>query len=71
MSLFWIGIAVFILGIIVRNIFKFKYYHACKERAHTDIQRRELSAKYRPLIFAGLGLEVLGCVIGFVSIWVS
>lgn len=71
MSLFWIGIIVFVLGVIVRYIFKFNYYRAYKNGAQTDTQRNNLSTKYRPLIFIGLGIEILGCILSFISVWYS
>lgn len=71
MDWFWIGIAVFSAGVIVRVIFKVRYYRDYKNNAHTDRQRDEIRSKYRPLIFIGLGLEVLGLVFSAVSIWLQ
>ena len=68
MTLLWIGIAIFIIGVIVRNIFKIRYYNDAKANAHTDLQRQEIKAVYRPKIFIGLGVEVLGVIIIFLSL---
>lgn len=71
MGLFWTGIIIFGIGLVVRYIFKFKYYNDYKANAHTDLQRQELKTKYRPLIFVGLGIETLGCIIALVWILIS
>lgn len=66
MVLFWIGIAVFIAGVIVRNYYKIKYYHDYKKNAHTYIQQQEMRSRYRPYIFIGLSLELIGCIISII-----
>lgn len=68
MVLRWIGVAIFIIGVIIRNIFKIRYYNDAKASAHTDLQRQELKAAYRPKIFIGLGVEVIGVIIIFLSL---
>ena len=68
MVLLWIGIAIFIIGVIVRNIYKIRYYNDAKENAHTDLQRQEIKSFYRPKIFIGLGIEVLGVIVIFLSL---
>ena len=69
MNLFWIGIIVFAIGFIIRYILKFKMYNEFKSRVHTDKQKQEISMKYRPLIYMSLCLQVIGCIIGIISIW--
>ena len=68
MVLRWIGVAIFIIGVIIRNIFKIRYYNDTKAIAHTDLQRQEIKAAYRPKIFIGLGVEVIGVIIIFLSL---
>lgn len=67
MTLFWIGMAIFGIGLVIRNIFKFRYYRDFTKNAHTDLQKQELKSRYRPLIFTGLGIEIVGCLIACVS----
>lgn len=67
--LFWIGVAVFAIGFIIRYLLKFRYYNDYKANARTDLQKQEMRSKYRPLIFIGLGVEGIGCIILLVSIW--
>lgn len=69
MNLFWIGIIVFAIGFIIRYILKFKMYNEFKNMGHTDKQKQEINMKYRPLIYMSLCLQVIGCVIGIISIW--
>lgn len=69
MNLFWIGIIVFAIGFIIRYILKFKMYNEFKSMGHTDKQKQEINKKYRPLIYMSLCLQVIGCVIGIISIW--
>lgn len=69
MSLFWIGVIVFIAGVLVRCGVRLKYYRDCKTNAHTTIQAQEMKSKYRPAIFAALVIEVIGCIITVISIW--
>lgn len=69
--LFWIGIGVFILGFILRYVFKIKYYQDYKSQVTTDLKRQELKTKYRPKIFLSLALEVLGVIISFIDIWIE
>lgn len=65
----WIGIVVFLAGVAVRYIYKYRYYRDYKDTAHTDLQRRGLKDLYRPKIFIGLVLQLIGCVISIISIW--
>lgn len=67
-TLFWVGIAVFALGFVLRYIFKFRYYSDYRAKAHTDRHKQEMAAKYRPLVFIGLGVEMAGCIISFISL---
>ncbi len=69
MNLFWIGIIVFAIGFIIRYILKFKMYNEFKNMGHTDKQKQEINMKYRSLIYMSLCLQVIGCVIGIISIW--
>lgn len=71
MVLFWIGIVAFIAGVIVRNYYKIKYYHDYKKNAHTYIQQQDMRARYRPYIYIGLGLELVGCIISMISAFYS
>ncbi|MDE5658946.1 MAG: hypothetical protein K2J66_04430 [Muribaculaceae bacterium] len=64
---FWFGIVVFAIGLIVRYIFKYRYYRDYKANGHTPLKKQELKAHYRPLIFIGLGIEVLGCLITVIA----
>ena len=63
MALLWIGIAIFIIGVVIRNIFKIKCYKDVRANAHTDMQQQEIKASYRPKIFIGLSVESLGVII--------
>lgn len=64
MTLFWIGTAVFGVGVIVRWIFKFRMYRAYNNaNGLPDVRRKEISARYRPLVFVGLGIEIVGLLI--------
>ncbi len=68
MELFWIGIVVFAIGVLLRIYFRFKYYHEYKTSVRTDRQAEELRATYRPKIFIGLGIEIIGCIISIISV---
>ncbi len=68
MALLWIGIVIFIIGVIVRNIFKIKCYNDLRANAHTDMEQQEIKARYRPKIFIGLGIEILGVILIFLTI---
>lgn len=68
MVLLWIGIAIFIIGVIIRNIFKIRYYNDAKANAHTDLHRQEIKSAYRPKIFIGLCAEVVGVIVIFLSL---
>ncbi len=35
------------------------------------MQKQELRSKYRPMIFVGLAIEAIGCIVGVISIWAS
>lgn len=70
MSLFWLGIIIFAVGVVIRVLIRFKYYNDYKANAHTDAQKEEMRSKYRPLIFIGLGIEVIGCIISVISIFI-
>lgn len=67
--MFWAGIIIFIIGVLVRIIVRFKYYNDYKTNAHTDMQRSEMKAKYRPMIFTGLAIETVGCIIACISVF--
>ncbi len=69
MNLFWIGIIVFAIGFICRISLKFMMYKEFKNMGHTDKQKQEINRKYRPLIYMSLGLQVIGCIVGIISIW--
>lgn len=69
MTLFWVGVSIFVIGALVRYYYKFKYYKDYKNNAHTDLQRGEMRDKYRPLVFVALAIEVIGCIITFISLW--
>lgn len=72
MTLFWIGVAVFGAGVIIRWIFKFRMYHAYNNaNGLPDVRRKEISARYRPLIFVGLGIEILGLLIETVYLFTT
>lgn len=71
MTLFWIGIAIFTLGVVIRCYCRVKYYRDYKNNAHTDMQKQELRSKYRPMILVGLAIEAIGCIVGVISIWAS
>lgn len=68
MALYWIGIIIFICGLIVRYIYKFRYYNDYKDKARTTVQKQEIREKYRPMIFAGVVIEVIGCVVLLLAI---
>ena len=67
MSLFWLGIIIFAVGVVIRMLIRFKYYNDYRSNAHTDAQKEEMRSKYRPLIFIGLGI---GCIISVISIFI-
>lgn len=67
--LFWTGIAIFALGFIVRYLVKFKYYQDYRDHAHTELQRQQLRLKYRPRVYIGLGIEIVGCLASLASIF--
>lgn len=69
MTWFWIGIIVFVIGFVLRYVFKFKYYADYKSNANMPLKREDMSSKYRPLIFWGLAIEVLGCAIACISVF--
>lgn len=69
--IFWIGTTVFIIGMILRIYFKWKYYRDYMSNAHTDLQKQEMKSKYRPKIFIGLGIEVAGCIISVIGLIVG
>lgn len=71
MTLFWIGVAVFLLGVLVRFYFRFRYYKDYTRLAHTDLQKKELRSMYRPKIFWGTGLAALGCIIALISLCIK
>lgn len=66
--LFWCGLVVFLCGFIMRYIVRFKYYRNYRQSSHTDLQKQEMSTRYRPLIFIGLVIEGVGCIITFISL---
>lgn len=68
MTWFRTGFAVFVAGVLVRWFFKYRYYKDFRDNAHTDLQKQEMRTKYRPRIFIGLGIEVAGCIICFISL---
>lgn len=71
MFLFWIGTAVFFAGIIWRHFFKLKYYKDYSDSPRLESHRKELSAHYRPKIFTGLAIQIVGCILIFISILVD
>lgn len=71
MTLFWIGIIVFLIGFAIRWICKIKYTRDYKENARTELKATELRSKYRPMIFTALVVEIIGCVIAFISAFMS
>lgn len=66
--LFWTGIAIFFIGLIIRYIFKYKMYRDFTAKARTDVQKKEINDQYRPKIYVGLAIEVIGVIIGILSI---
>lgn len=66
---FWAGIAVFGIGMIVRYVFKVRYYKDYTAHAHTDLQCQEIRSRYRPLIFIGTGIQLLGCIISIIALY--
>ncbi len=68
-AVFWAGIAVFVIGFVLRYVFKFQYYRDYRDNARTEMQRQEMKAKYRKLIFIGLAVEVIGCIICIIGVW--
>lgn len=72
MTLFWIGIIIFAIGVAVRNIFKIRMYREYnKAKGMTEMRKREINARYRPLIFIGLGIETAGVIIGIIYLCMS
>lgn len=69
MALFWIGIVVFITGVLIRYVYKARYYNNLGAGQTSDSHTREEGDKYRPLVFVGLGVEVIGCAISMIGIW--
>lgn len=66
--LFWTGIVIFFIGVIIRYIFKYKMYRDFTGKARTDVQRKEINDQYRPKIYAGLAIEIIGVIVGIFSI---
>ncbi len=72
MNLFWIGIIVFAIGVIIRIIFKFRLYREYnRAKGMTEIRKKEINTRYRPLIFIGLGIETAGVVLGIIYLCMS
>lgn len=69
--LFWTGIGVFILGFILRYVLKIKYYKECKTASEIDSIRKDLSVKYRRYIYIALGIELAGCIITFIGVFIN
>lgn len=63
MTLFLIGIIIFAIGFIIRFVFKIKMYKDYNKNGRTDILKKEINDRYRPLIFMGLAIETIGCII--------
>ncbi len=71
MVLFWSGIVVFLIGVFVRNFFKIRYYREQRSSGRTEIKAAEIKAKYRPLWFLGIGIQIVGVVISGISLYLS
>ncbi len=59
-TLFWVGIAVFALGLIYRMTYKIIYYKDYSSNGHTEMRRQEMRTKYRPKFYIGLVIQILG-----------
>ncbi len=68
MTLFVIGILVFTIGVLHRCYFRCKYHNVYRRRLHTCRQADELHAIFRPKIYIGISIEVLGCIISVISV---
>ncbi|MDE7410476.1 MAG: hypothetical protein K2M94_00355 [Paramuribaculum sp.] len=64
---FWFGISVFGIGVLVRCYSAIRYYKEYKTNAHTDVQKQELTVKYRSLRFISIALQAAGCIISYIS----
>lgn len=72
MTLFWIGIIIFAIGVVIRNVFKIQMYREYnKAKGMTEIRKKELNAHYRPLIFIGLGIETAGVILEIIYLCMS
>lgn len=67
MDYFWIGIVIFSIGYIIRIAARLKYVKEYKEKARTPLSAQELKSKYRPKIFIGLLIMVVGCLVTAIS----
>ncbi|MCM1483966.1 MAG: hypothetical protein NC043_06495 [Muribaculaceae bacterium] len=68
MEYFWIGIAVCVVGVLIRNFYRIKYIIDYKSNARTPMGAQEMRQKYRPLIFVGLAVQIAGVVIACLSL---
>lgn len=71
MDWFWTGVVVFGIGFVFRIVVRVRHMRELLRgtQTRTELQRRELNARYRQMIFAGLCLEVVGCIITGISLW--
>ncbi len=60
--------AIIVIGIIVKNTYKIQRYRRVKEMAHTDMSRREIMSHYRPLIFTGLAIQIIGFIVCIIAL---
>ncbi len=68
MNLFWIGIIVFLVGLATRIFFKYRYYRDYTREGRTDTMKKEIKSRYRPMIFTGLAIEIVGVILAVIGL---
>lgn len=61
--LIYIGIAIFIIGAVLRAVVSVAWYRELKRRVMTPLQQRLLAGRFKSRRKLGLALEAIGIVV--------